>query len=193
MSSILPGLADEFIVDYIRELSLGSGYDHIVWDTAPLGQTLGLLETPSMLREHLRPAPRIYSRLKLGAATRRPVIEILKGWEQLSFRDMEFLREDVRFVLVTIAEALAVEQLDGILAEMAKYGFLPEQLIVNNVIKEIGNSPFLKSRSDQQQPYLDRLYGKYSHLQIVEVPLFPHEIKGVDRLRLVEKHLFPRK
>jgi arsenite-transporting ATPase len=193
MSSILPGLADEFIVDYIRELHLDSDYQHIVWDTAPMGQTLGLLETPTLLREHLRPAPRIYSRLKLGAATRRPVIEILKGWEQLSWRDMEFLRQDVRFGLVTIAEALAVEQLDGILAEMGKYGFTPEQLTVNNVIKDIGTSPFLKSRADQQKQYLERIYSKYSHLQIVEVPLFPHEIKGIDRLRLVEKHLFPRK
>jgi anion-transporting ArsA/GET3 family ATPase len=146
-----------------------------------------------MLREHLKPAPRIYSRLKLGAETRRPVLEILKVWEKLSGQDMEFLRNDVRFVLVTIAEALAVEQLDSILTEMNKYGFIAEQLTINNVIKEIGNSTFLKSKADQQKQYLELLYGKYSHLQIVEIPLFPHEIKGVDRLCLVEKYLFPRK
>ena len=191
MSSILPGLSDEFMVDYIRELSLGSDYDHIVWDTAPLGQTLGLLETPTMLREHLKPAPRIYSQLKLGAASRRPVMEILKAWEKLSGQDMDFLRSQVNYVLVTIAEALAVEQLDSILVEMQKYGFKPVQLTVNNVIKEIGNSVFLKTKSDQQQQYLKLLYSTYSHLQIIEIPLFPHEIKGVDRLRLVEKYLFP--
>jgi arsenite-transporting ATPase len=192
MSSILPGLSDEFMVDYIRELSLGNDYDHIVWDTAPLGQTLGLLQTPTMLRKHLRPAPRIYSQLKLGAETKRPVMEILKGWEKLSGQDLEFLRTGVNFVLVTIAEALAVEQLDTILNEMQKHGFRPVQLTVNNVIKEVDNSPFLKEKSDQQKQYLKSLYGKYSHLQIVEIPLFPHEILGVDRLRLVEKHLFPR-
>jgi len=191
MSSILPGLSDEFMVDYIRELSLGSDYDHIVWDTAPLGQTLGLLETPTMLREHLKPAPRIYSQLKLGAASRRPVMEILKAWEKLSGQDMDFLRSQVNYVLVTIAEALAVEQLDSILVEMQKYGFKPVQLTVNNVIKEIGSSEFLKTKSDQQQQYLKLLYSTYSHLQIIEIPLFPHEIKGVDRLRLVEKYLFP--
>jgi len=191
MSSILPGLSDEFMVDYIRELSLGSDYDHIVWDTAPLGQTLGLLETPTMLREHLKPAPRIYSQLKLGAASRRPVMEILKAWEKLSGQDMDFLRSQVNYVLVTIAEALAVEQLDSILVEMQKYGFKPVQLTVNNVIKEIGSSAFLKTKSDQQKQYLELLYGKYSHLHIIEIPLFPHEIKGVDRLRLVEKYLFP--
>jgi arsenite-transporting ATPase len=191
MSSILPGLSDEFMVDYIRELSLGSDYDHIVWDTAPLGQTLGLLETPSMLVKHLRPAPRIYSRLKLGAETRRPVLEILKDWEKLSEQNLNFLCDNVNFVLVTIAEALAVEQLDGILAEMAKYEFKPVQLTINNLIKEIGDSNFLKTKSDQQQKYVKSIYGKYSHLQIVEITLFPYEIKGVERLRLVEKYLFP--
>jgi arsenite-transporting ATPase len=100
MSSILPGLSDEFIVDYIKELSRGDTYQHIVWDTAPLGQTLGLLSTPAMLREHLRPAPRIYSQLKLGSETRRPVLEILKGWEKLSAEDISFLKHDVAFTLV---------------------------------------------------------------------------------------------
>ena len=84
VTSILPGLHDEFMVDYIKELNQAGTYQHIVWDTAPMGQTLGLLETPAMLREHLKPAPRIYSRLKLGSRTRRSVLDIIKGWEKLS-------------------------------------------------------------------------------------------------------------
>ena len=40
MTSILPGLSDEFMVDYIRELNLKGEYETVVWDTAPLGQTL---------------------------------------------------------------------------------------------------------------------------------------------------------
>jgi arsenite-transporting ATPase len=193
MSSVLPGLADEFMVDYIKELSEVGEYKHIVWDTAPLGQTLGLLETPSMLREHLKPAPRIYSQLKLGSETRRPVLEILKGWEKLSGKDMEFLREGVRFNMVTIPEALAIEQLDGIFAELDKYGFKTGQLVVNNVIKEIGDSAFLREKSDRQKYYLELIHRKYSTLKIVEIPLFPNEIKGTDRLKLIEQSLFPHK
>jgi arsenite/tail-anchored protein-transporting ATPase len=190
MSSILPGLSDEFIVDYIKELSQGDTYRHIVWDTAPLGQTLGLLSTPAMLREHLKPAPRIYSQLKLGSETKRPVLEILKGWEKLSAEDMKFLKQDVAFTLVTIPEALAIEQLDGILAELNKNGFRAEQLIVNNVIQKSGGSPFLKAKSSQQKQYIELVHRKYSQLQIVVIPLFPHEIKGVERLRQVEQSLY---
>jgi len=190
IASILPGLSDEFMVDYIKELSQEKRYRHIVWDTAPLGQTLGLLQTPSMLREHLKPAPRIYSRLKLGKETRRPVLHIIKGWESLSGEDMEFLRSGVRFVIVTIPEALAVEQLDSIFDEFDKYGFHADQLVINNVIKEVAGSAFLQAKADQQKGYLEPLHRKYQGMEVVEVPLFPHEIKGIDRLREVEESLF---
>ncbi len=190
VASILPGLYDEFIIDYIRELSQMAAHRHIVWDTAPLGQTLGLLKTPTMLREHLKPAPRIYSRLKLGRATRKSVMEVIKGWESLSVEDIEFLRRDVGFVVVTIPEALAVEQLDGIFAEFDHFGLGIERLVINNVIMAPGDSDFLLSKAEQQQGYIDRLYRKFSDTQIVEVALFPHEIKGLDRLRLVEGFLF---
>jgi anion-transporting ArsA/GET3 family ATPase len=136
-----------------------------------------------------RRAPRIYSQLKLGSETRRPVLEILKGWEKLSAEDMKFLKHDVAFTLVTIPEALAIEQLDGILGELDKNGFRAEQLIVNNVIKEIGESAFLKAKSSQQKQYIELIHRKYSQLQIVVIPLFPHEIKGVERLRQVEQSL----
>jgi arsenite-transporting ATPase len=190
MSSILPGLSDEFMVDFIKDLSKNGEYRHIIWDTAPLGQTLALLKTPGMLREHLKPAPRIYSQLKLGSETKRPVLEILKSWEKLSGEDMEFLKRDVRFTLVTIPEALAVEQLDGILAELDKNGFKTWQLIVNNVVSEIGDSAFLKEKASQQKQYLELIHCNYSHLQILDIPLFPHEIKGIERLKQVERILY---
>jgi len=190
IASILPGLSDEFMVDYIKELTQEMQYQHIVWDTAPLGQTLGLLQTPAMLREHLRPAPRIYSRLKLGRATRKSVLDIIKEWESLSGEDMDFLRYAVRFVIVTIPEALAIEQLDSIFGEFDKYGFKADQLVINNVVKEVGGSGFLQAKADQQKEYIELLYRRYQRMRIVEVPLFPHEIKGIDRLREVERSLF---
>jgi arsenite-transporting ATPase len=103
---------------------------------------------------------------------------------------MEFLRSSVRFIIVTIAEALAVAQLDSIFEELDRYGFRADQLVVNNVIKEIGDSPFLQAKAEQQQGYLKELYRGYPDIRIVEVPLFPHEIKGIDRLWKVAEHLF---
>jgi arsenite-transporting ATPase len=181
MTSLLPGLGDEFMVDYIRELSRRGDYGTIVWDTAPLGQTLALLQTPRLLAEHLKMAPRIYSRLKVGRQSREPVLDIIRRWERLSAENMAFLREEVEFTLVTIPEALAVAQLDGVFQELADYGLAVRRLVVNNVIRE-ADSAFLSARAEQQQEHLDMIYRRYSHLDITEIPLFPYEIKGRERL-----------
>lgn len=190
VSSILPGIRDEFMVDYIREMAAGNNtYQKIIWDTAPLGQTLGLLKTPSMLGKHLKTAPRIYSRLKMGKDSRRPVLDVIKGWEALSAKDMDFLRSEVGFVVVTIAEALAIEQLDGIFDEFKKHGLRIQRLVINNVITDT-SSEFLFAKASQQKGYIDILHNKYPNIEMVELPMFPHEIKGVYRLREIQAGLF---
>jgi len=189
MTSVLPGLSDEFMVDYIRELNIKGEYETIIWDTAPLGQTLALLETPALLGKHLKMAPRIYSKLKLGQTSREPVLDIIKRWERLSADNTDFLRNKVRFTMVTIPEALAVEQLEGTFRELNEYGLKVQQLIINNVVKE-KDSDFLLTKARQQKLYLEAIYNRYSDLEIVELPMFPYELKGLDRLREIEKILF---
>ena len=189
ITSILPGLRDEFTVDYIRQLAIDKRYGRIVWDTAPLGQTLGLLGAPAMLNQHLKPAPRIYSKLKLGAKSRRSVLDIIKSWEILSIEDMDFLRSAVRFVMVTIPEALAFEQLEGIVTEFDKFGFKVEQLIINNVIVD-SSSEFLVTKARQQRQYIELLHDRYHYMEIIELPMFSREIKGMERLKDIEKSLF---
>ena len=95
-SSMMPGIRDEFMVDYIKGLVEDKQYEQVVWDTAPLGQTMSLLHTPTMLKEHLKPAPRIYSRLKITGGSKKSVLNIIKGWEELSLGDVNFLKKRVK-------------------------------------------------------------------------------------------------
>ena len=189
VSSILPGLRDEFMVDHIREMATSNTYQKIVWDTAPLGQTLGLLKMPAMLGKHLRMAPRIYSKLKAGKDSRRPVLDVLKGWETLSAKDMDFLKAEVGFIIVTIPEALAIEQLDGIFEEFSQYELKIERLVINNVITD-SSSEFLRAKASQQRGYIETLHRKYPNLEMIELPMFPHEIKGMVKLKEIRARLF---
>jgi arsenite-transporting ATPase len=189
MTSLLPGLGDEFMVDYIRELSQRGEYETIVWDTAPLGQTLALIQTPPMLAKHLKLAPRIYSKLKLGKRSREPILDIIGRWEKLSLENIHFLQDKVEFIMVTIPEALAVEQLEYVFRELDKYGLKVKQLVINNVIKA-KDSEFLLLKARQQERYLEAIYDRYSDLPIVEIPMFPYEVKGLSRLEEVVKILF---
>jgi anion-transporting ArsA/GET3 family ATPase len=63
-------------------------------------------------------------------------------------------------------------------------------LIINNVIKA-DNSEFLKAKANQQKKYLDHIHTRYGEIPMIEVPMFPYELKGWDRLKEVEKILFP--
>lgn len=188
VASILPGIRDEFMVDYIRELSESGRFDSIVWDTAPAGQTLGLLRMPSLMNNHLKPAARIYSSLKATPNTKRSILGVIREWQELSDRDMEFLRSRVEFNIVTIAEALAVHQLDDIFGEFRGYGLTIDRLIVNQVIEK-ADSAFLASKARAQQGYLAELKGRYG-LDSRILPLLPYEVKGIDRIREVERRLF---
>ena len=189
VTDLLPGMKDEFMVDYIRELVEKNEYEIIVWDTAPLGQTLGLLNMPAILSKHLKIAPRIYSRLKLGSDSKRSVLDIIKGWEELSTTDMEFLRTRVDFVIVTIPEALAVEQLDNVFAEFGKHQLELKRLIINNVIIE-KSGEFLITKAKQQRQYIEMLQHRYPNLEKVKLPMFPLEIKGLDRLHDISRYLY---
>ncbi len=189
MTSVLPGLNEEFMVDHIRRIALQGRYRHIVWDTAPLGQTLALLETPAMLAEHLRLAPRVYSHLRTSGERRESVMQVLHRWDELARACMEFLRREVRFSMVTIPEALAVRQLEGVFAELARHGLTVDRLIVNNVVQH-PDSPFLREKAAQQQARLEELRERPGHLPIGIIPLFPHEIRGLDRLRRVGEILY---
>ncbi len=190
MTSVLPGLNEEFMVDYIRRLAMDGRYRRLVWDTAPLGQTLALLGMPMLLARHLRMAPRVYSHLRTSGEARESIMDVLRRWEALAEACMAFLRQSVRFVMVTIPETLALRQLDGVFGELANYGLRVERLIVNNVVTG-ADSPFLEQKAAQQQVHLRQLRRQYGHMPVTEIPLFPQEIRGLERLRQVAAVLGP--
>jgi arsenite-transporting ATPase len=64
-----------------------------------------------------------------------------------------------------------------------------KRIIVNNVVKE-PDSDFLRTRSRQQQEYLKHIRENYSYLDIIEIPMFPQEVKGIKKLIEVDKILF---
>jgi anion-transporting ArsA/GET3 family ATPase len=141
-----------------------------------------------MVNEHLKAAPRIYSSLIATGPRKRSVLGVIKAWQELSDNDMEFLKKEVELNLVTIAEALAVRQIDGILAELQNYGLRINHLIINQVVEE-PDSPFLQSKARMQQTYIAELERKYSS-KFTILPLFPDEIKGTEKLKDVARRLF---
>jgi len=74
--------------------------------------------------------------------------------------------------------------------ELRRHGLEISRLIVNNVV-EVTDSPFLAQKMQHQQPHLERLRERHGDVPIVEIPLFPQEVRGVARLREIGRVLHP--
>jgi arsenite-transporting ATPase len=191
--ALAPGIQEEFMLDFILERARDGRYDILVWDTAPAGDTLRLLELPYKFLSHLRSAPKVYlgvrDKLQLS---RVPFLELIDSWRTLSQEITDFFRDPAtsEFILVTIPEALGVYQARRLVGDFARFGLDIHHLIVNNVIAE-PDSQFLRQRESMQQPYLALLAEEYGErMAITLLPLLAVEIKGADRLRRLEELLF---
>ena len=191
--AMAPGIQEEFMLDYILEHIRDGQYDLIVWDTAPAGDTLRLLGLPGRFIEHLRVAPRVYlgvqDTLKLSQT---PFLEIIASWKELSEQTTRFFSDpaSVEFIMVTIPEALGVYQSRRVIGELAEHGLGVRYMIVNDVIVD-ADCDFLQRRMEMQRPYIEMLNDEYAgKITLVELPLLPHEVKGIERLAEVEGFLF---
>lgn len=184
-----PGIGDEFMLDYIRELVEQQRYEMIVWDTAPAGHTLRLLKLPEQFIAHMNAAVKIYSRLKKIEGN-RSLFSIIASWKELSQKVTDFLRERTEITVVTIPEALSLRQAERIMAELASSSLAAHQIIINGVVKA-DESPFLKLRASMQQQYIAQIMDKYgSKLKVSQLPLLSTEAKGLPSLKELEKKLF---
>jgi arsenite-transporting ATPase len=188
-----PGIQEEFMLDFILDRIKGDQYDLVIWDTAPAGDTLRLLELPYKFLEHLRVAPKMYlgvrDKLKLNKA---PFLDLIASWRALSQEIADFFRDpaNTEFILVTIPEALGVYQTGRVLSELDRLGLQVRHLVVNHVIVD-GDCPFHRQRQAMQRPYLALLAESYGRrMTITHLPLFADEIKGVKRLEDLERALF---
>lgn len=191
--AMAPGIQEEFMLDYILERIRDRRYDLIVWDTAPAGDTLRLLGLPQRFLEHLRVAPKVYLEVRdTFKLSRTPFLEIIESWKELSEQTIRFFTdpENVEFIMVTIPEALGVYQSRRVMRDLRRHGMTVRYLIVNDVIRE-PDCEFHRQRWEMQQRYIRQLREELDDgLTLVELPLLPYEVKGMDRLAEVEGHLF---
>jgi len=197
-----PGIEEEYMLSYILELVESDQYDLVVWDTAPAGHTLRLLHLPQIFLKHLEAATKFYMNLysyfdKLKETVRfkkgkRSLLEIISGWEDLAEKVVNFIRDPQKseFIVVTIPEALGVKQTERIIQDFDAYQLQVNHLIVNHVIQN-ADCEFHRIRKEMQQYYIKMLGDQYSHrIKLIQVPLSPYEIKGVERIKRVSDTLF---
>ena len=195
-----PGIAEEFALSYLYDLYVDGGYDVIVWDTAPAGGTLNLLKIEETFYVHLGEAAKMYVRVRsaLDALTqgraKRDPLKIIGEWERLAKNVLDMMKDDgTRAFLVTIPEALSVNQTQRVANDLERFGIRVGGVVINHVLtEEAADSDFNRTRRKMQLRYVDELERTYGGtMPVVQLPLQSYEVRGVETLKKVEKILFP--
>jgi len=193
-----PGIDEEYSLAYLLEIYEKNNYDVIVWDTAPAGGTLSLLKLQEKFYEHLSEAVVLYLRLKrtltkLTGGKERSPLPLIRRWRKLAEKILTMVKDEKTLtIIVTIPEALGVNQTERIIKEFENFGINISKILINFVLTEEGTfCEFHQHKRKIQEKYLTLLENKYSRKPgLVILPDLPEEIKGIKGIQKIENLLF---
>ncbi|XP_073099545.1 ATPase GET3A isoform X1 [Elaeis guineensis] len=179
-------------------------YSVIVFDTAPTGHTLRLLQFPSTLEKGLEKVMTLKNKFGglLSQATRLfglgdefsedAMLGKLEGMKDVIEQvNRQFKDPDLTtFVCVCIPEFLSLYETERLVQELTKFEIDAHNIIINQVLydEEVVESKLLKARIRMQQKYIDQFYMLYDDFHITKLPLLPEEVCGVQALRKFSRH-----
>lgn len=193
-----PGIDQEFALGYLYDLYAGDDHDVIVWDTAPAGGTLALINLQDTFYRHLGEAARMYVRVRsaldaLTRGTKKDPLRIIAKWEELSKNVLDMMKDETtQAIVVTNPEALCVAQTRRVVDDLEKFGIRVGGVVLNRVLTaEAADSPFNRNLREVQLKYIDEVNESYrGKLPIAQIPLMGFEVKGVEALKRLEKVLY---
>jgi arsenite/tail-anchored protein-transporting ATPase len=161
-------------------------FDTIVFDTAPTGHTIRLLELPSEWTESINAAEEGSGQTCIGPTA------AIQDAKQKYERAMLTLRDSgqTTFTFVLHPEATAIKETKRAINELGKLGIHTHQLIINGLIPPAATQNALfAGRQVMQAGYMEQIERELP-LPAQQMFLLDGEIKGVDRLRQVGRLLF---
>ncbi len=202
MSGMSPPGSDEAmafgkILEFIDDVS----YDRVIFDTAPTGHTLNLLELPDQLDSWLGKLLTMRQRLSSMMGGLRAMMggaqQEDNSWEMLqqtkekirAARDQLSDPNTTQFVIVMISEAMAILETQRLLASLNKWKIPANHIVVNQLFPPNPTCQFCTKRYAMQQNNLNDIRDLYSDLDIVPVELFDTEIRGIEELTKLGKIL----
>jgi arsenite-transporting ATPase len=196
-----PGSDEAMAFGKILEFIEDSSYDRVIFDTAPTGHTLKLLELPDLLDSWLGKILTMRQRLSSMMGSLRGM---LGGGDQEdnSWQMIQQTKDKIRaarielsdpdttqFVVVMIPEAMAVFETQRLLASLGSWHIPATHMIINQLVPSNPSCTFCSKRYEMQQSNLKDIQELYSDMDLTEVPLFDGEIRGVDGLTQLGKIL----
>ncbi len=153
-------------------------YDHIIFDTAPTGHTIRLLQLPGSWTGFLNDG-------KGDASCLGPLAGLDQRRTQYS-QAVATLQDpqQTRLILVTRAQPTALRELSRTYQELAEIGILATNIVVNAVLPDTPNAPTLdEAIQRRERDALAGIESPISDLPRDLIPLRPDNVVGLPALR----------
>ncbi|KAA8497822.1 ATPase ASNA1-like [Porphyridium purpureum] len=216
IASSVPGIDEAIAFAHMLQLVADMEFAKIVFDTAPTGHTLRLLQFPALLEQAL---DKLES-LRAAMEPMGPMIAMMAGsmggappgqngaasidFASSKIRELKSTVEDVSrqlsdpdrctFVAVSIAELLSVYETERLIQQLAELDLDIRNVVVNQLMvarKTEDKIPLLETRAKMQAKYLHQVDELYpgSDFHVTRVPLLPLEVRGPDQIKEFAKLL----
>ncbi len=187
----MPGIDEVMGLKQIIELVREGKYDKYVLDTAPTGHALRLLHLPELLDQWIKVVSKMrwkyrYMVERFSGGYRPDAVDELLVTMKKSVKHIGDILKDQKaceFIAVTIPEDMAIRETGRLMDSLKRYGIRVRQLIINNVICPSSTCPFCMERRKGQEKYIKSAREQFGNLNIVEIPLQQHEVKGIRDLQ----------
>lgn len=154
-------------------------YDVLIFDTAPTGHTLRLLELPSDWKGFI----------DLGTLTKKTSDETMNKYAHVieAMRD----REKSTFVFVVYPEYTPMMEAWRASEDLKKQVGIETALVAVNYVlpEEYGRNVFFNNRRRQQKKYIGEIKQRFK-TPIFSIPLLDHEPEGLADLKRLQQDVF---
>jgi len=155
-----------------------TAFDHVIFDTAPTGHTLRLLELPAAWSNFID--------TNVGGTSCLGPLSGLEAQRSLYAASNEALRDPKQTTLILVArpETASLAEADRTRAELAQLGVANARLILNGVFRASDSSdPTAVAMEARGRASLDGIPAGLRALPRVDVPLLPFGLVGIEALR----------
>lgn len=168
--------------DKFIEYASDDEWESVVFDTAPTGHTLRMLELPMDWSKQLD--VKIFASVEATAAD-----DVAK---QRFGKVIEMMRnpEESTFAFVMYPEATPIIEAYRAAVELGTVGIHPGLVVANMVIPpQQADTDFTHARRNMQEKYLNEIFKRF-HLPVAQIPLLPKEIKGLKMLAALGDEIY---
>ncbi|MCE4936512.1 arsenical pump-driving ATPase [Aliivibrio fischeri] len=169
---------DEF-TSLLTDESLQSDFDHIVFDTAPTGHTIRLLQLPGAWNEFLEHGQGDASCLGPLAGLEKQRVKYANAIAVLSDESK------TRLILVARAQSATIKEAAKTHIELSDLGLKGQHLVLNGLfpVAESSDDELALAIIEREQKIIEDLPWSLAKLPLTQIPLLSSNVVGLDSLR----------